>query len=161
MKHPQGRGKRRRSAEPWQQRTSDTADLEDAAWPREKEAVAERPGRGQDGVDTDEEVLSQLVTESVAASRKSQSQNWTRAAAGREEPATTRGPATATSSTEAMADRDRPTIMEMLRDGLEQLRSAALGRDEVYELEDVLMDMKRELFSAEKRGRKKTKRAAG
>jgi hypothetical protein len=45
------------------------------------------------------------------------------------------------------------SIMDTLRGGLQQLQTAALSRDEVYQLEDMLMDMKRELFEAERRGR--------
>ncbi|KAF5718441.1 telomere length regulator rif1 [Fusarium globosum] len=45
------------------------------------------------------------------------------------------------------------SIMDTLRGGLQQLQAAALSRDEVYQLEDMLMDMKRELFEAERRGR--------
>lgn len=45
------------------------------------------------------------------------------------------------------------SIMDTLRGGLQQLQMAALSRDEVYQLEDMLMDMKRELFEAERRGR--------
>jgi hypothetical protein len=44
-------------------------------------------------------------------------------------------------------------IMDLLRGGLEQLRSAALSREEVYQMEDVFMDLKRELYEAERRGR--------
>ncbi|KAF4940037.1 Telomere length regulator protein rif1 [Colletotrichum fructicola] len=36
---------------------------------------------------------------------------------------------------------------------LANLRSASLSRDEVYKMEDMLMDIKRELFAAEARGR--------
>ncbi|RCI11934.1 hypothetical protein L249_4577 [Ophiocordyceps polyrhachis-furcata BCC 54312] len=50
-------------------------------------------------------------------------------------------------------DDGTTNIMGTLRNGLEQLRKVALDRDRVYELEDVLMDMKRELYEAEKRGR--------
>ena len=44
-------------------------------------------------------------------------------------------------------------IMSLLRGGLSALRSAELSRDEVYRVEDMFMDMKRELFEAERRGR--------
>ena len=44
-------------------------------------------------------------------------------------------------------------IIESLKGSLDVLRSAALGREEVYKLEDMLMDMKRELYEAERRGR--------
>ncbi|RDA86404.1 hypothetical protein CP532_6475 [Ophiocordyceps camponoti-leonardi (nom. inval.)] len=50
-------------------------------------------------------------------------------------------------------DNGTKNIMGTLRSGLEQLRKVALDRDRVYELEDILMDMKRELYEAEKRGR--------
>jgi hypothetical protein len=45
------------------------------------------------------------------------------------------------------------SIVDTLRGGLQQLRVAALSREEVYQLEDMLMDIKRELFEAERRGR--------
>ncbi|KAK0618384.1 Rap1-interacting factor 1 N terminal-domain-containing protein [Bombardia bombarda] len=44
-------------------------------------------------------------------------------------------------------------LMSMLRSGLDELRSVRLSRQEVYQIEDVFMDMKRELYEAEKRGR--------
>jgi len=56
------------------------------------------------------------------------------------------------------AEQVRRTRMEevlaMLRGSLEALRSAALSRDEVYQVEDMCMDIKRELYEAERRGRK-------
>lgn len=44
-------------------------------------------------------------------------------------------------------------IMDMLKGGLSVLRGSNLQRNEVYEIEDVCMDIKRELYAAEKRGR--------
>ena len=44
-------------------------------------------------------------------------------------------------------------IMGALRGGLEGLRAAALSRDDVYRIEDMFMDIKRELYNAESRGR--------
>ncbi|KAK3336482.1 Rap1-interacting factor 1 N terminal-domain-containing protein [Cercophora scortea] len=44
-------------------------------------------------------------------------------------------------------------IMGLLRNGLDELRTARLSRGEVYQIEDMFMDMKRELYEAEKRGR--------
>lgn len=44
-------------------------------------------------------------------------------------------------------------ILATLQAGLGQLREASLSRDEVYKIEDMFMDMKRELFEAERRGR--------
>jgi len=44
-------------------------------------------------------------------------------------------------------------IMTSLQGGLNVLRTAKLSREEVYKVEDMFMDMKRELFEAERRGR--------
>ncbi|KAK0748009.1 Rap1-interacting factor 1 N terminal-domain-containing protein [Apiosordaria backusii] len=44
-------------------------------------------------------------------------------------------------------------IMKMFRGGLDTLRSAKLSRQEVYQIEDMFMDMRRELYEAERRGR--------
>ncbi len=44
-------------------------------------------------------------------------------------------------------------ILAMLQGGLEALRTAELSRDEVYRVEDMCMDIKRELYEAERRGR--------
>jgi hypothetical protein len=44
-------------------------------------------------------------------------------------------------------------LMNMLRNGLSELRSSRLSREEVYQVEDMFMDMKRELYEAERRGR--------
>lgn len=45
-------------------------------------------------------------------------------------------------------------IMECLSGGLDELRTANLTRDEVYRIESMFMDIKRELYEAESRGRK-------
>jgi len=45
-------------------------------------------------------------------------------------------------------------IMKMLRGGLDALRAANLARDEVHKVEDLCMDIKRELYEAERRGRR-------
>ncbi|KAK1672251.1 Rap1-interacting factor 1 N terminal-domain-containing protein [Colletotrichum godetiae] len=44
-------------------------------------------------------------------------------------------------------------MIDNLSDVLASLRSVALSREEVYKMEDMLMDIKRELFAAEARGR--------
>ncbi|KAK1984013.1 Rap1-interacting factor 1 N terminal-domain-containing protein [Colletotrichum cereale] len=44
-------------------------------------------------------------------------------------------------------------MVDSLSSVLAHLRSAALSREEVYKMEDILMDIKRELFAAEARGR--------
>ena len=48
---------------------------------------------------------------------------------------------------------DAESIMGRLKGGLDGLRTATLSRADVYKIEDMLMDMKRELFEAERRGR--------
>jgi hypothetical protein len=44
-------------------------------------------------------------------------------------------------------------MMDLFRGGLNELRSARLSREEVYQIEDLFMDMRRELYEAERRGR--------
>ncbi|RYO97224.1 hypothetical protein DL765_011272 [Monosporascus sp. GIB2] len=44
-------------------------------------------------------------------------------------------------------------IMVALQGGLDELRAATLSREEVYKIEDIFMDIKRELYLAESRGR--------
>ncbi|KAM0430551.1 hypothetical protein ACHAPT_005901 [Fusarium lateritium] len=121
----------------------------------------------RDGGDTDEELLSQLVTESFAASQSQQDaepevpgavveDSMEVASAEDESPQEVADEATKAESeeaTEASETGKTNTIMDILRGGLDELRGAALSRDEVYQLEDMLMDMKRELFQAERRGR--------
>lgn len=51
------------------------------------------------------------------------------------------------------ATKDSTPMLESLSGVLAQLRSTALSRGEVYKMEDVLMDIKRELYEAERRGR--------
>ncbi|KAG5981915.1 hypothetical protein E4U55_002534 [Claviceps digitariae] len=121
--------------------------------------------------DTDEEVQSQLVTESHAASQQSQSQQSSVEvthesfvtehvdAASDLDIGSRRNESLAEGNESqqrrpGMGSAEKTTsIIDTLRNGLEQLRSVSLTRDRVYEVEDILMDMKRELFEAEKRGR--------
>lgn len=44
-------------------------------------------------------------------------------------------------------------VVQQLRGSLELLQTATLSRDEVYKIETMFMDIKRELYEAEKRGR--------
>ncbi|KAJ2902439.1 hypothetical protein MKZ38_000568 [Zalerion maritima] len=53
----------------------------------------------------------------------------------------------------AQSQAQGENIMTMLRGGLEGLKAAALSRNEVYEIESMFMDIKRELYEAERRGR--------
>ncbi|KAL7945102.1 Rap1-interacting factor 1 N terminal domain-containing protein [Trichoderma barbatum] len=124
------------------------------------------------GGDTDDEVVLQLEKESDAAA---ESQDASKDA-GEEVPCTNDEPhqppenmdvdadADATGAdeaeSEARAEEEKKaktlTIMETLQNSLEQLRQVALPRSEVYKMEDMLMDLKRELFEAERRGRDST-----
>lgn len=129
--------------------------------------------KSTDGGDTDEEVLSQLRTESHAASQQTQSQQESSIEAAHDVSVTKLNEAAPdlemapkpdeslakdneaqSNAKPAMSGGEKTaSIIECLRNGLEQLRSVSLTRDEMYEVEDILMDMKRELFEAERRGR--------
>lgn len=45
-------------------------------------------------------------------------------------------------------------LMGLLHSGMNMLRSAEFTREETYKVEDMFMDMKHELYQAEKRGRR-------
>lgn len=134
-----------------------------------------KPTDTRDDGDTDEELMSQLVTESHAASQSQepeleipdevieesaevmsvdgelpeevQTQD-------QEQDAPEEVPERHEEEEQEPAETTKPvSIVDTLRGGLQQLRVAALSREEVYQLEDMLMDMKRELFEAERRGR--------
>lgn len=66
------------------------------------------------------------------------------------------GPTELTADAQEVA-KDEPNqllkIMDLFRSGLDELRLARLSRPEVYQIEDMFMDMKRELYEAERRGR--------
>ncbi|KAJ6443070.1 Rap1-interacting factor 1 [Purpureocillium lavendulum] len=110
------------------------------------------PTETPDGGDTDEELMSQLVSESFAASFTRDDEEPAKQA--RAKPATsTPQPDTRLRDEHGDGGDKTKSIMETLRSGLDQLRTAKLDRDTVYEMEDMLMDFKRELFEAEKRGR--------
>lgn len=119
----------------------------------------------RDGGDTDEELMSQLVTESFAASQSQQEEepempsaviedSMDVVSAEDESPSEVADEAAKAESEEEPETGKSNTIMDILRGGLDQLRGAALSREDVYQLEDMLMDMKRELFEAERRGRR-------
>ncbi|KAL7906150.1 Rap1-interacting factor 1 N terminal domain-containing protein [Trichoderma velutinum] len=128
------------------------------------------------GGDTDDEVVSQLEKESDAAA---ESQEANRDAEEEVVPSTkdethqlpgnmdvdADADANATVINEGGSEPPRAeeekkaealTIMETLQNSLEQLRQISLPRSEVYKMEDMLMDLKRELFEAERRGRDST-----
>ncbi|KAF4991820.1 hypothetical protein FGRMN_7590 [Fusarium graminum] len=120
----------------------------------------------RDGGDTDEELMSQLVTESHAASQSQEPEFEIPNAMIEDsmEGVQTEGQEEELQEEEIIEqpkekDQEPSTetktssIVDTLRGGLQQLQTAALSREEVYQLEDMLMDMKRELFAAERRGR--------
>ncbi|KAM5343042.1 hypothetical protein ACJ41O_014008 [Fusarium nematophilum] len=146
-------------------RVSSTEELEQTPAPQ---AVTSNDAVGvRDGGDTDEELMSQLVTESNAASQSQSQQEADMEAPGAAiedamelvstEDETPQGgvkkEGVNPDTEETFETGKSSTIMDILRGGLKELREAALSREEVYELEDMLMDMKRELFEAERRGR--------
>lgn len=45
-------------------------------------------------------------------------------------------------------------LMGLLQNGLDMLRTAEFTKEETYQVEDMFMDMKHELYQAEKRGRR-------
>ncbi|KJZ77544.1 hypothetical protein HIM_03268 [Hirsutella minnesotensis 3608] len=163
---PSGGLEMRRSSRKRKSRVSNSWEAEAVASPDNGEKVEARRGAAVEAGDTDEEVTSQLVNESFAASQQSEetqeapkrvtrratkqgsqklddASNVTVASPARGQPRG--GPSTETEA--------ESTILDTLRSGLEQLQTAALTRDEMYELEDVLIDIKRELYEAERRGR--------
>ncbi|PNP37624.1 hypothetical protein TGAMA5MH_10467 [Trichoderma gamsii] len=109
--------------------------------------------------ETDDEVMSQLVNESQAVAESQKSNK----SLEEEVPVTDDGPrqptihtdgsATAADKAESEPQAKITTIMETLQTSLAHLRDVALPRSEVYKMEDMLMDLKRELFEAERRGR--------
>lgn len=113
-----------------------------------KVGVETPKAQDKEDADTDEELMSQLVTESNAASQVGLEDNDTAPRAAKEEQNE--------ENDLAAIEEAQPSIFETLQKGLGQLRRATLSRDEVYRMEDMLMDMKRELFEAERRGRSST-----
>ncbi|KAM0220793.1 hypothetical protein ACHAQI_000260 [Fusarium lateritium] len=134
-----------------------------------------KPTDTRDDGDTDEELMSQLVTESHAASQSQEPELEIPGevieesadvmsvddespkevqAEGQEQEAQEEVPERHEEEEQDSSATTKPvSIVDTLRGGLQQLRVAALSREEVYQLEDMLMDMKRELFEAERRGR--------
>ncbi|KAH0597978.1 hypothetical protein MHUMG1_04350 [Metarhizium humberi] len=143
---------------------------------RDAEHRAKSPCGNMDGGDTDEEVQSQLVKESNEASQQNHLEGGDQGAnkgeiaggANEDEMELEVEPAvgetmetfvgTKSSAGPPVGGESPLTIMETLRSGLDKLRSASLSREKVYEVEDILMDMKRELFEAERRGRGRTRK---
>ncbi|KAH7321406.1 Rap1-interacting factor 1 N terminal-domain-containing protein [Stachybotrys elegans] len=143
----------------------DQDDTEDTT-PQDKDIKIKDDG------DTDEEVMSQLVSESQAATHsqsemeldekppstvddsmasapRSNAKSRRKAKRARREAAAKKS----RQSSEERQNEKASNILGALQGGLAELRVAALSREDVYKIEDMLMDMKRELFEAERRGR--------
>ena len=129
----------------------------------ESQEAEASPAESKEERDTDEEVMSQLMTESQEASQTRGAPMGHDAEAlstiedsmdigSTNERAQERGAESVEEKETAVNGVD--SILEKLRGGLDGLRNASLSRAEVYQIEDMLMDMKRELFEAERRGRR-------
>lgn len=145
------------------QRIAGAPDAKVADLQADQEAASTERTEGPDAEDTEEELMSQLATESFAASQQNHSHaDDVPCQTTNEGPTKSTGSANTTlerttdaEPREEHADGGDETlpIMETLRSGLDQLRKTALTRARVYEMETVLMDLKRELYEAERRGR--------
>jgi hypothetical protein len=123
---------------------------------------------GDEAGDTDEELLSQLMADSQAAS---QSQPQPRSVRGSPIKAgTPKKQEPKEENEEQMIDIDQETghtsheassdspdavneILGMLRRSRDMLQNASMGRKQVDEFETMLIDLKREVYQAEYRGR--------
>ncbi|KAK0731335.1 Rap1-interacting factor 1 N terminal-domain-containing protein [Lasiosphaeris hirsuta] len=99
----------------------------------------------------DLEVQSQIVLESQGQNSQKESNAADAMQVDTHQPSTNEREVEAPSPAPATGYMSR--IMNLLRNSLSELRSARMSREEVYEVEDVFMDMKRELYEAERRGR--------
>lgn len=152
---PKSMVKTRRSSRQQEQAAAERQDVETSLTENKEER------------DTDEEVMSQLMTESQETSQARDAPE----AIHKEAHSTIEDSMYIGSTNEKAGEvktveeehteepRDQQavngadSILERLRGGLDGLRNASLSRAEVYQIEDMLMDMKRELFEAERRGR--------
>ncbi|KAI1342916.1 Rap1-interacting factor 1 N terminal-domain-containing protein [Xylariaceae sp. FL0016] len=105
---------------------------------RASQQVWDRPG-SPESVAENEEVMDVSVSEPDMVERASV-ENPTESGLAEETPAPEKS--------------TMEVIMGSLRAGLEGLRAATLSREEVYKVEDMFMDIKKELYAAESRSRK-------
>lgn len=106
-----------------------------------------------DAGDTDEELLSQLMADSQAAS---QSQSQSRLVRLPSEDTKMDGEPKAEQVDQPSPEIDEnavASVIALLRSGKEILQSTAISRMQVDELETMIMDLKREVYQAEYRGR--------
>ncbi|CAG9955226.1 unnamed protein product [Clonostachys rosea f. rosea IK726] len=147
-------------------RTRRSARKEQREQKEREEAMSQASNKleeAQAAEDTDEELMSQLLSESNAVSQSedgghnkevpSTIEDSTEAIStdkmSGEKEAAEEAPADVSKTEEPKAD----SIMETLGNGLNLLRTASLTRGEVNKIEDMFMDMKRALYAAEERGR--------
>lgn len=130
-----------------------------------QQKVDEKSGRKDEG-DTDEELMSQLIGESFAASKSLEGQQADDVGSPSVirdsmdiESAEDKGPEEKVEDEVSTTKEENTTanpvdlIMESLKGGLDTLRNASLSRADVHRIEDMFMDMKRALYEAEQRGR--------
>lgn len=115
--------------------------------------------------DTDEELMSQIIGESYAASSSQQANTPQSELPSVIEDSVdngesqkgildaSQGPDVITPEEEERKGDNADHIVEMLKGGVSTLRQVSLSRAEVNKIEDMLMDMKRALYAAEQRGR--------
>lgn len=106
----------------------------------------------------DDDVQSQVLSEHIAASQSQSRQSpelgddttFNRPEAGAEAASETRSDKRGGSSQSKPASYK---IEKHFKKALEKMRSVSLSRDEMYRIEDMFLDFKRELYEAERRGR--------
>lgn len=143
--------------------------------PAAQPVADEKSKEKRDGGDTDEELMSQLINESFAASHSQpeetaeeeelveveDSMDLVQATEEQQPKLTAKARRRMLRSQKKDEEEARTTaepskadtIMQTLQASLDELRGAALSREEVYKLEDVIMSVRKELFEAERRGR--------
>ncbi|CAH0056747.1 unnamed protein product [Clonostachys solani] len=146
-------------------RTRRSARKEEREQKEREEAMSQASNKLEEAEaaeDTDEELMSQLLSESNAVSQSEDG--------GHQEVPSTIEDSTEAISTDKMSSEKQAaeeasveidkteepkadSIMDMLGNGLNLLRTASLTRGEVNQIEDMFMDMKRALYAAEERGR--------
>jgi hypothetical protein len=103
--------------------------------------------------DTDEELLSQLMADSQAASQSQSQSRQARTAPVDMVVAEKKEPQLEEQVPPISADDAATAVLHLLRSGKDMLRGKAISRVQVDELETMIMDLKREMYQAEYRGR--------
>ncbi|KAK4191839.1 putative telomere length regulator protein rif1 [Podospora australis] len=124
---------------------------------------------GYDALTDDEEVQSQIALESFSASqrrddRDEEEDEYIEPAAAEVANAEESMEIEETRPEDTVSNKDEEDattaeedpvqkLMNIFRGGLDTLRTVQLSRQDVYQIEDLFMDVKRELYEAERRGR--------